>query len=129
MIVLTDGNDTGSKVPPVEAAKVAAAYDIKIYTIAIGDPAAVGEEKVDLHVLNRVSELTGGVSFEALDRAELNHVYQQIDDMEPELFDSLSFRPKTSIHHYPLIAFLLINLLALMLVNVRHKMNQENTLD
>lgn len=129
LIVLTDGNDTGSKVPPIEAAKVAAAYDIKIYTIAIGDPAAVGEEKVDLHVLNRVSELTGGVSFEALDRAELNHVYQQIDDMEPELFDSLSFRPKTSIHHYPLIAFLLINLLALMLVNVRHKMNQENTLD
>ena len=37
LIVLTDGNDTGSMVPPVDAAKVAASQDIRIYTIAIGD--------------------------------------------------------------------------------------------
>ena len=47
LIMLTDGNDTGSTVPPVEAAKVAQAYGIRIYTIAIGDPATVGEEKLD----------------------------------------------------------------------------------
>ncbi len=119
LIALTDGNDTGSKVPPVEAAKVAAAYDIKIYTIAIGDPTAVGEEKVDLDVLKQMSELTGGKSFQALDRSELQQVYDEINLMEPQLFDSLSFRPRTSIHHYPIILFVVIYLIALSLVNLR----------
>ena len=60
LIMLTDGNDTGSMVPPVDAAKVAASQDIRIYTIAIGDPASVGEEALDIETLQRVSELTGG---------------------------------------------------------------------
>jgi len=119
LIVLTDGNDTGSKVPPVEAAKVAAAYDIKIYTIAIGDPTAVGEEKVDLAALQKMSEFTGGKSYQALNTEELEQVYDEINNMEPEQFDSLSFRPKTSIHHYPIILFAMLYLVSLSLVNLR----------
>ncbi|TPH15906.1 vWA domain-containing protein [Litorilituus lipolyticus] len=119
LIALTDGNDTGSKVPPIEAAKVAARYDIKIYTIAIGDPTAVGEEKVDLDVLQQMSDITGGKSFQALNREELQQVYQEINIMEPQLFDSLSFRPRTSIHHYPIILFASIYLISLSLVSLR----------
>ena len=33
LIVLTDGNDTASRVPPVDAAKVAATYNIKIWLV------------------------------------------------------------------------------------------------
>jgi len=119
LIVLTDGNDTASRVPPIEAAKVAAAYNIKIYSIAIGDPTAVGEEKVDLAVLDKMSELTQGVSFQALDNKELQQVYNEINTLEPELFDSVSFRPKTSIHHYPIILMTLIYIFALAFVNIR----------
>jgi Ca-activated chloride channel family protein len=119
LIALTDGNDTGSKVPPIEAAKVAAAYKIKIYTIAIGDPNAVGEEKVDLAVLEEMAQVTGGKSFQALNREELAQVYQQIDKMEPQKFDSLSFRPRTSAHHYPVILFTCIYLLSLFVVNIK----------
>lgn len=119
LIVLTDGNDTASKVPPVEAAKVAAARDIKIYTIAIGDPAAVGEEKVDLEVLSQMAEITQGKSFQALDSEELLQVYSEIDKLEPQQFDSLSFRPRVSIHHYPIILFVSIYLFALFIVNLR----------
>ena len=43
LILLTDGNDAGSKVPPIDAAKIAASYGVKIYTIALGDPATIGE--------------------------------------------------------------------------------------
>ena len=57
LIMLTDGNDTGSTVPPVDAAKVAAANDIRIYTIAVGDPASVGEEALDMDTIKRVSEV------------------------------------------------------------------------
>lgn len=122
LIVLTDGNDTASKVPPVEAAKVAAAHDIKIYTIAIGDPSAVGEEKVDLEVLKEMAEITQGKSFQALNSDELLKIYAEIDKLEPQQFDSLSFRPRVSVHHYPIMLFVSIYLLALFLVNIRIRM-------
>jgi Ca-activated chloride channel family protein len=122
LIVLTDGNDTASKVPPVEAAKVAAAHDIKIYTIAIGDPTAVGEEKVDIEVLKSMAEITGGKTFQALDSDELSQVYAEINALEPQQFDSLSFRPRVSIHHYPIVLFVSLYLFALFIVNVRIRM-------
>lgn len=119
LIVLTDGNDTASKVPPVEASKIAAARNIKIYTIAIGDPTAVGEEKVDLEVLKEIAEITQGMSFQALNSDELLAVYSEIDTLEPQKFDSLSFRPRVSIHHYPLVLFVSVYLLTLFIVNIR----------
>lgn len=121
LIVLTDGNDTGSKVPPVEAAKVAAASDIKIYTIAIGDPEAVGEEKVDLMVLNEMAKITGGANFQALNREELTAVYQQIDALEPQQFESQSFRPRVSAHYYPLMLMVVVYLCGLLIVSLRFK--------
>ncbi len=102
LIVLTDGNDTGSKVPPVDAAKVAAQYGITIYSIAIGDPATVGEEALDLEVLQRTAEITDGGYYQALDRPQLEQAYSAINALEPELFESLSHRPRYSLHHYPL---------------------------
>lgn len=101
LIMLTDGNDTGSTVPPVDAAKVAAADDIRIYTIAIGDPASVGEEALDIDTLQRVSEVTGGQYFQALDREELGRAYRTIGGLEPELYETISFRPKESLHWVP----------------------------
>jgi Ca-activated chloride channel family protein len=124
LIVLTDGNDTSSKVPPVEAAKVAAAYNIKIYTIAIGDPEAVGETKVDLKVLEQMAELTGGSSFQALNREELQGVYQAINDLEPQLFDTQSFRPRTSAHHYPIVLFVIIYTISLLIVSVHARLTR-----
>ncbi|QBY06026.1 VWA domain-containing protein [Thalassotalea sp. HSM 43] len=124
LIALTDGNDNGSKVPPVDAAKVAAAYNIKIYAIAIGDPSAVGEEKVDMDVINNVADITGGKSYQALNRAELEQVYQQIDELEPQLFDSLSYRPRRSVHFYPIALLAIVYLLSLSVVAFRIKRTQ-----
>jgi Ca-activated chloride channel homolog len=101
LIMLTDGNDTGSTVPPVDAAKVAATKEIRIYTIAIGDPAAVGEEALDIETLERVSEVTGGQHFEALDRDQLRAAYEAIGELEPELYETISYRPRQSLHWVP----------------------------
>jgi Ca-activated chloride channel family protein len=101
LIMLTDGNDTGSKVPPIEAAKVAAHNNVTIYTIAVGNPEAVGEEAVELEVMKSVADITGGNAYQALDRAELEQVYQDISRLEPEMHETLSFRPRQSMHHYP----------------------------
>ena len=101
LIILTDGNDTGSTVPPVDAAKVAATHAIRIHTIAVGDPAAVGEEALDLKTLARVAELTGGQDFQALDRDQLEQVYSAIAALEPAQYETVSFRPRQSLHWVP----------------------------
>ena len=101
LIILTDGNDTGSTVPPIDAAKVAATYDIRIYTIAIGDPASIGEEALDIETIERVSEVTGGQDFQILDREELRAAYQTIAELERELYETISFRPRQSLHWVP----------------------------
>lgn len=102
LIVLTDGNDTGSKVPPIEAAKVAADRNVTIYTIAVGDPEASGEEMVDIDVMNSIAKTTGGNAYQAVNRTELAQIYQDIAGLEPEKHETLSFRPRRSLHHYPL---------------------------
>ena len=111
LIVLTDGNDTGSTVPPVDAAKVAAANAIRIYTIAVGDPASAGEEALDMDTIKRVSQVTGGQDFQALDQQALRSAYQAIGELEPELYETISFRPRQSLHWAPLgLALLLYTL-------------------
>jgi Ca-activated chloride channel homolog len=111
LIILTDGNDTGSTVPPVDAAKVAAASEIRIYTIAIGDPTTVGEDALDMDTINRVSEITGGRSFQALDREQLRQAYLTIGELEPELYETISFRPRQSLHWAPLVLVSILYLL------------------
>ena len=102
LIVLTDGNDTGSKVPPVEAAKVAEHKKVTVYTIAVGNPETVGEEALDLDVMQSIADITGGSSYQALDREQLQQIYRDIAELEPEAYETLSFRPRLSLHHYPL---------------------------
>lgn len=111
LIMLTDGNDTGSTVPPIDAAKVAAAHGIRIYTIAVGDPASAGEEQLDIDTIARVSEVTGGQHFQALDQQQLQRAYQSIAALEPRLYESVSFRPRHSLHWLPVgIALVLYTL-------------------
>lgn len=107
LMILTDGNDTGSKVPPVEAAKVAASRDIRIHTVAMGDPTSVGEEELDVATLKRVAELTGGAYSQAMDREELQRAYAAIAALEPEEYESISFRPRHSLHHIPVALVML----------------------
>jgi Ca-activated chloride channel family protein len=111
LIILTDGNDTGSTVPPIDAAKVAATFDIRIYTIAVGDPTTAGEDALDMATLNRVAEVTGGRTFEALDQAELQSAYEAIAELEPDLYETISFRPRQSLHWLPVGIGLLLYVL------------------
>ncbi len=102
MVLLTDGNDTGSKMPPLKAAEIANQRGIKIYTVAIGDPDASGEDKVDLTVLKEIAEVTGGEFFRGEDRESLEGIYHKLDELAPQNYESLSYRPKRPLYHWPL---------------------------
>lgn len=122
IIALTDGNDTLSKVPPAEAAGVARDKGIVIHTVAVGDPQAVGEDKLDETALKQVAETTGGGFFRALDRAQLAEIYNRLDAIETRHVDTVSFRPRRDVYWMPLAAGLVLSLLvqALRLVG-RHR--------
>lgn len=129
LIVLTDGNDTGSKVPPVDAAKVADQLGVTIYTIAIGDPETTGEEALDIETLQRIAEITSGGYYQALDREQLENVYHQINALEPAVFESLSYRPKQSLHHYLLSIVMVGYLLFFSLMTFVSYKNQRGVID
>lgn len=110
IIALTDGNDTKSKVPPVEAARVATQRDIKIYTVAIGDPTTVGEDKLDEQSLRDVASETGGKYFFAADREHLAGIYDELDKIETQIIQTISHRPRTDIYYWPLVVALLLSM-------------------
>lgn len=108
LILLTDGNDTGSKVPPAKAAEIAVQHGITIYTIGVGDPAAAGEAPLDETTLREISNLTEGRFFRANDREQLEGVYRELDRLEPLDYESTSFRPKDELFFWPVIAMLVL---------------------
>ncbi|GJL81238.1 MAG: membrane protein [marine bacterium B5-7] len=115
MIALTDGNDTGSQVPPEEAARIAADRDIVIHTIAIGDPASVGEEVLDEKTLKKVAEITDGEYFFAADGESLEGVYSTLDKLETRVVETVTHRPRLELFQWPL-AISLVSVLLLQLV-------------
>ncbi|WPO98098.1 VWA domain-containing protein [Pseudomonas sp. HR96] len=108
LILLTDGNDTSSRVAPLHAASMAAAAGIVVHTIGIGDPAASGDAKVDLDGLAAIATRTGGRFFRAEDSRALQQVYQTLDQITPHQVSTLSHQPKRDLFWLPLGAAMLL---------------------
>ena len=103
LIVMSDGDDTGSKVPPLTAAKLAAKNDVNIFTIAIGDPQKAGEHPIDTETLKEIAKLTGGKFYYAWNREELSDIYKQIDKLKPKEVKVITHRPKFDLFRVPLL--------------------------
>ena len=119
LIVLTDGNDTGSLVPPERAAEIARDNGVTVYTVAIGDPAAAGEQALDEKTLKEIASITGGGYFHANDRQELEAIYTYLDEINPRQVETQSFRPLSELYHWPLAASMLLTLLYIMFLEIR----------
>ncbi len=111
IIALTDGNDTASAVPPEKAADVAADRGITIHTIAVGDPASVGEEKIDEAALRGVARKTGGEFFKASDRDQLATIYTRLDELETVSVETITHRSQVQLFWIPLAVGLLLSLI------------------
>ena len=110
IVAMTDGNDTASRVPPVEAARVAADRDIRVHTIAIGDPSAAGEQPLDEAALRDVADAAGGTYSFAADTASLEAVYAELDRVETREVVRESRRPRRELYAWPLVLALLASL-------------------
>ncbi len=130
LIALTDGNDTSSKVPPIKAAEIAKDKGIVVYTVAVGDPRAAGEDALDEQTLKTVASITGGLYSFAADREQLAAVYQRLAALKTHQAQIVSYRPKTDVYYWPLGAGLLLTLLyqALILVKTGNRRPAGNRL-
>jgi len=108
LILLTDGNDTGSRMPPRKAAEIAAQNHITIQVVGLGDPRATGEDKVDYAALNQIASATGGQVFHGENRAELEKAYATLDKITPQNFKTLSYQPRRELFMIPLAAAVLL---------------------
>lgn len=108
LIVMSDGDDTGSKVPPLTAAKLAAKNDVNIFTIAMGDPKNAGEHPLDTETLKEIAKVTGGKFYYAWNSDELVDIYMQIDKLKPKEVKEITHRPKFDLFVYPLALALLL---------------------
>lgn len=116
LVLLTDGNDTGSEVPPLTAANIAADRKVTIHVIGVGDPRLAGEERLNEQVLSEIARRTKGRYFHANNSAELSRIYAELDKLEVIEFESSTYTPKRSVFQYPLgVAALVLCLFALSL--------------
>jgi Ca-activated chloride channel family protein len=123
LILLTDGNDTASKMTPINAADIAQLNGVEIFTIGIGDTEATGEDRVDFDVLGAIASRTGGQFFNADDETALQQVYQRIDATAVADVRTQSWRPRHSLVHWPVGAAMLLMLFtyALLLLGYRRR--------
>jgi len=76
LVVLSDGNDTGSEIPPVEAADEAVSIDVKINTVVMGT--TTGEAAADTGTLQQIADVTKGRFFSAPSADDLDSIYRGI---------------------------------------------------
>ena len=97
LVLLTDGASNTGRLTPRQAARVAADYRVRIYTIGVGGPGGGGPAPnregpwgartggAHAATLEAVAEATGGRHFRARDTAGLERAYRALDRLEPTL--------------------------------------------
>jgi Ca-activated chloride channel family protein len=84
-IVVTDGLNT-SGVDPMESARTARRYGVRLYTIGVVSYAEMQTGGLDAVTLNLMARLTGGQFFQAANGTALLSIYRQIDEIERREF-------------------------------------------
>ncbi len=84
IILLSDGDNTAGNIDPITAARLAKAFNIKLYTIAVGRPTASSSKAttVDEGVLKTIATIGNGSFFRATDARRLRAVFAQISQLE-----------------------------------------------
>ena len=106
MILLTDGVNNRGEIDPITAAKIAATFGIRVYTVGVG---AQGEAPypvetpfgiqrrlipvdLDEKTLSTVADMTGGKYYRATDNRKLKAIYKEIDQLERSRIEVTAYK-------------------------------------
>lgn len=125
IILLSDGANNEGQLGPQQAARLAVAEGIRIYTIGLGRQDVVAPNPYgawsaeavadfDRETLQFMAQASGGRYFQALDTAGLEAIYRELDALEPALGEELSQYLATPLYPWLLGLALLLSLLMVL---------------
>jgi Ca-activated chloride channel family protein len=96
IVLITDGSNNSGNLTPLDAARLAQTFGIRIYTIAVGTegmhripvPDRSGRylpgvrQEFDIDLMKKIAEMTNGKFFRAQDTRALAEIFRTIDAME-----------------------------------------------
>lgn len=130
VILLTDGEDQGGRISPIEAKLMAKSYGIRVYTIGVGTEgfapvpvystsgrATTQMQKVNIDekLLRAIASETGGLYFRARDTESLKGIYSEIDKLERSKIEVIALKRFTEKFHPFAIAAALLLIIEMIL--------------
>jgi len=103
-ILLSDGDNTAGNIDPITSAELAAAYDIKMYTIIVGQEGMVPfgkdyfgrpnmvENTIDETTMRKIAQIGAGEFFRVTDNEALKNVFSRIDQYEKAEIQETRFK-------------------------------------
>ena len=113
LVLLTDGENTAGSLPPVEAARLARQYGVRIYAVGVGSKGKVPfpgpggritmeDMQIDEALLAEVAAVTGGAFYMATDTQALEAIYRRIDALEKTRAESRQTLLPHPLYRWPL---------------------------
>lgn len=128
IILLTDGVNNAGNISPQTAAEIAKKEKVRIYTIGIGRngmaPFPLGQPysgtvmmpvEIDEAMMTKISAETGGQYFRATQNAELEEIYDEIDQMEKTKFNVQQYSRRSEMFFPFAMAAFIVFLLELII--------------
>ncbi len=109
-ILISDGDNTAGNIDPITSAELAAAYNIKIYTILVGKEGMVPfgkdyfgrpqmvENTVDETTMRKIADLGAGEFFRVTDNEALKNVFERINKYEKAEIKESRFKDTTDFY-------------------------------
>lgn len=123
LILITDGANNAGQLNPLQAARLAASEDIRIFTIGVGAESIAQSElsgtlsrdrdpsvELDEGALTDIALASAGEYFRARDAHSFQQTYQRIEQLEPALRDGQPQRRTEALYPWPLGLALLLSL-------------------
>jgi Ca-activated chloride channel family protein len=124
MILLTDGVNNRGEIDPITAARIAATYGIRIYTVGVGaqgeapypvqTPFGIRRQLIPVDLdekgLTQVAEMTGGKYYRATDNRKLKAIYKEIDQLERTKIEVTAYKRYSELYG----GWLLVGLLTVL---------------
>jgi Ca-activated chloride channel family protein len=112
MILLTDGVNNRGEIDPVTAARIAATYGIRIYTVGVGahgeapypmqTPLGIRRQMIPVDLdekgLTQVADMTGGKYYRATDNRKLKAIYKEIDQLERTKIEVTAYKKYSELY-------------------------------
>lgn len=119
VVLLTDGVNNAGYIRPATAAELAKEFNIKVYTIGVGSYGqalspvrrnangqymfGLTSVEIDETLLKQIADETGGKYYRATSAEALQHVYDEIDQLEKTEVEISVFKQYQELYYRPLI--------------------------